>query len=274
MKNDRPPACKIEIFVTINCEFSLSRLNETHPAVVRCQVTCLNHSVFYSPAMALIITSGEGRFEFIRAGNISSRDGLYEIIFNNISKCEAQNNYTMEFEYLIHSNNSNIDRAVLQCGVRIFSFTNPLISLCWGQSHGIIRYDTTDTATMTTASSPVTPTATKLPDIAKTLAYTSSSPTTRTDLSSSPTIMTDMLSQERSGLVSSIIVLAVINVTQAVLLFVLCMYTMRRLKKVVPEPVFVITKHPSEVSITSSSTHAELNQNLPDSGNKFTICMP
>ena len=26
MKNDRPPACKIEIFVTINCEFSLSRL--------------------------------------------------------------------------------------------------------------------------------------------------------------------------------------------------------------------------------------------------------
>ena len=27
MKNDRPPACKIEIFVTINCEFSLSHLN-------------------------------------------------------------------------------------------------------------------------------------------------------------------------------------------------------------------------------------------------------
>ena len=26
MKNDRPPECKIEIFVTINCEFSLSRL--------------------------------------------------------------------------------------------------------------------------------------------------------------------------------------------------------------------------------------------------------
>ena len=27
LNNDRPPACKIENFVTINCEFSLSRLN-------------------------------------------------------------------------------------------------------------------------------------------------------------------------------------------------------------------------------------------------------
>ena len=130
--------------------------NETHPAVVRCQVTCLNHSRFYSPAMALVITSKE-QFRIIPAGNISSWDGLYDIHFNGTSSCEAHNNYTMEFEYHIYSNSSNIDRTVLQCGVHTNHFSNrPAYNiLCLGQLYGIIRYDNYET--MPTTSSPVMP---------------------------------------------------------------------------------------------------------------------
>ena len=133
--------------------------NETHPAVVRCQVTCHNYLGFYNPVMGLIITSEEpARLRRIPAVNISSGDGLYEILFNLISMCEAHNNHTMKFEYLIYSNNSNIDGAVLQCGVfvRHSPIANPP-ELCWGQTHGIIRYDTkTITITLPTTKSQTT----------------------------------------------------------------------------------------------------------------------
>ena len=134
--------------------FSLNT-NETHPAVVRCHVTCLNQQGVYNPAMALIITSQE-RFISVRGSNIiSSGDGLYEIYFRGISSCEAQNNYIMEFEYLIYSSSSDIDRAVVLCGV-VHPFTSPP---CWGQAYGIVRYDT-NLATTTTYTLSTTATST------------------------------------------------------------------------------------------------------------------
>ena len=89
--------------------------------------------------MALFITSRQ-ELEIVPGASIyRHRDGLliYEIHFRRISSCEAQNNYTMEFEYLIYSNSSDIDGAVLQCGVR--SFINQARGPCLGQSIGIIN---------------------------------------------------------------------------------------------------------------------------------------
>ena len=150
--------------------------NETHPAVVRCQVTCLNHLRFYNPVMTLIITSEEpARFRRILAMNISSGDGLYEILFNLISTCEAHNNYTMEFEYLIYSSNSNIDRTILQCGVSIFSFTNSNVPvLCWGQTHGTIQYDTNSDTKVIATTLPTTKSQTTRTDM---IIYSSLTPT-------------------------------------------------------------------------------------------------
>ena len=79
--------------------------NETHPAVVRCLVTCLNQRGTYGPAMALIITSQE-QFEAVYYYSLITwtTDGVYSrISLGNISYCEAQNNYTIEFEYLLYS---------------------------------------------------------------------------------------------------------------------------------------------------------------------------
>ena len=111
-------------------------MNETHPARVRCQVTCLNQqgTSTYYPIMALIVTSQE---KFIPVHVIDrfyySRDGLhFEVRTGNVSNCEAQNNYTMEYEYLITSNSSKIDRSVVICGVHAFHDWPPHI--CWGQS--------------------------------------------------------------------------------------------------------------------------------------------
>ena len=117
-------------------------MNEIHPARVRCQATCLNQQGTYSPAMALIVTSQE---EFITVRGARYRfyypwNGLhFEIRTGNVSYCEAQNNYTMEYEYLIASNSSKIDRSVVICGVHAFHDWPPHI--CWGQSYGIIRAD-------------------------------------------------------------------------------------------------------------------------------------
>ena len=115
--------------------------------MVRCQVNCLDQQEIYNAAMALNITSQE-LFISVRGSNTSSRDGLYEIYYRHISCCEAQNNYTMEFEYLIYSNSSIIDRALVICGATYFT---PLIySLCWGQSYGIIRYNSKPITTIPT----------------------------------------------------------------------------------------------------------------------------
>ena len=54
----------------------------------------------------------------------------------NVSYCEAQNNYTMEYEYLITSNSSKIDRSMVFC--RILYELSDLLCICWGQSYGII----------------------------------------------------------------------------------------------------------------------------------------
>ena len=114
---------------------STFNINGTHPAVVRCRVTCLNHQGSYIPVMALNIASLED-YEIIPGASIYRHwDGLYEIHVRGISFCEEQNN-TTEIEYLIYSNSSDIDGAVLQCGV-IHPPTNPP---CWGQSIGIINF--------------------------------------------------------------------------------------------------------------------------------------
>ena len=54
MKNDRPPTCKIEIFVTINCEFSLSRLRVQWATE---QDRCIEHGNGYL-AEGVVLTRG------------------------------------------------------------------------------------------------------------------------------------------------------------------------------------------------------------------------
>jgi hypothetical protein len=97
-------------------------VNETHPAAVRCQVTCLNQQGVYHPAMALIVTNQEKFIpilHYLDGVDAYSWNGLYfEIDYKNISHCNMQNNYTMEFEYLIYSNTSEID---LSCSSNLWS---------------------------------------------------------------------------------------------------------------------------------------------------------
>ena len=114
----------------------------THPAVVRCWVTCLNQQGTYRPAMALIVTS-QGRLIEIDQSVMISSDGHSKssIVTGNVSNCEPQNNYTMEFEYFIYSNDSNlIDRAVVVCGVQVVDQNTSSSHICLGQSYGIIQY--------------------------------------------------------------------------------------------------------------------------------------
>ena len=220
-------------------------------------MTCLNQQGIYNPAMSLIITSQE-RFTSVRG--TSTRDDLYEILFSGISNCGAHNNYTMEFEYLIYSNSSKIDRAVLQCGV-VYPFTNPP---CWGQSYVIIRYDTELVTTTTSMSSPATLSTTELQ-------------TTTTNMCSSPTIVTIGLSQEQSGLASSIAILAVIVITETVLLVLLSMYMIMRSQRknrialaplerqsLVMKTVRANEKAAEQAITCTSSTQTELNPKLLD----------
>ena len=181
-------------------------INGTHPALVRCHVTCLNQQGVYNPAMVLIITSQE-RFTIIPGSNTSSRDGLYEIYFRGISSCEAQNNYTMEFEYLIYSNSSDINRAVLQCGV-VHPHTNPP---CWGSSYGIIRYY--GTMTTTAAATTILPPPTTIDSM--------SSPGTSSVPSTTTLIIGLRGSQLQSGLISLAIILAIAMVICIPVSFVL-----------------------------------------------------
>ena len=87
--------------------------------------------------MALIVTSQEQFIEVRGAVNVSSTDGLYEIYYGNISHCDAQNNHTMKYTFLIYSTSSKIDHAVLVCGITY----SPVDTPCWGQTNGIIRYN-------------------------------------------------------------------------------------------------------------------------------------
>ena len=119
-------------------------VNETHPARVRCQVTCLNQQGFYHPAMALIVTSQEQFIPIIHyfeGVDTYSLNGLYfEVDYQNFSHCNVQNNYTMEFEYLIYSNTSEIDRSVVTCGVKFRAHLHQNNNVCWGDTFGIVRY--------------------------------------------------------------------------------------------------------------------------------------
>ena len=82
--------CEAMISGLLNSEgtvpwLSILETNGTHPAVVRCQVTCLDQQEFYNyiPAMALIITSQE---RFIRVSGPYTRDGfIYETRYGNIN---------------------------------------------------------------------------------------------------------------------------------------------------------------------------------------------
>ena len=120
-------------------------INETNPARVRCQVTCLNQQGFYDPAMALIVTSQEEFIpilHYLDGVDTYSWNGLYfEIDYQNFShNCDVHNNYTMEFEYLIYSNTSEIDRSVVTCGVKFRAHLYQNNDVCWGNMFGIIRY--------------------------------------------------------------------------------------------------------------------------------------
>ena len=95
--------------------------------------------------MTLIITSQE-QFKAVYYDSLITTvttDGTYsKILLGNVSYCEAQNNYTMEFEYLFYSNSSNIDCSVVVCGVILCDQPLQYSShLCWGQSFGITPYE-------------------------------------------------------------------------------------------------------------------------------------
>ena len=87
-----------------------------------------------------LITS-QGQFNIILGAGVTIRDGLY-VNFSTYGYCGAQDNYTMEFEYYIYSNSSDIDGAVLRCGVDIGVYAQSsgfIHHECWGQSIGIIN---------------------------------------------------------------------------------------------------------------------------------------
>ena len=113
--------------------------NKTHPARVRCQATCLDQQgTSYHPAMALIL---HGQEQYVpvygaRDSFTNSRHGLHFEI--HASYCEAQNNYTMEYEYLITSDASKIDRSVVFCGITYYDWPYRQECTCWGQSYGIL----------------------------------------------------------------------------------------------------------------------------------------
>jgi hypothetical protein len=128
-------------------QLTVLETNETHPARVRCRATCLNQQGTYIPTMALIVTSEERFIPVYGARDrFYSRDGLhFEVRKGNVSYCEERNNYTMEYEYLITSDSSEIARSVviILCGVEAFIWQSPYHQhcRCWGQSYGIIRPD-------------------------------------------------------------------------------------------------------------------------------------
>ena len=126
--------------------------NKTHPARIRCQATCLDQQgTSYRPAMALILRSQEHYIPIVPVYGHGARDsftyskhGLHFEI--RVSYFDVQNNYTMEYEYLITSNASKIDRSVVFCGIKHYNVMyyndQPYYDqacTCWGQSYGIIH---------------------------------------------------------------------------------------------------------------------------------------
>ena len=221
-------------------QLSTFDINETHPAVVRCLVSCLDRQRIYYPAMALIITSQE-LFVSVRGPYISSsRDGLYEIHYRNVSSCEAQNNYTMEFEYLIYSNSSIIDRALAICGAIIY-FT-PFInySLCWGQLFGIIRYNN---------SKPITTTPSDLQ------CHCLSVSATTTELIAGPNIQVELLSLI---LIPTIVVLILILSLTAAFLHIT-----RLRKKIVPVCVIEEQALVMKVELASEEVQQQKEKETP-----------
>ena len=83
--------------------------NKTHPARVRCQATCLDRLGACSPDSSLILSSQE---QFTPVCLYGARDSFYSRNGDISYNCEAQNNYIMEYEYLITSNASKINRCV------------------------------------------------------------------------------------------------------------------------------------------------------------------
>ena len=126
-------------------QLTILETNKTHPARVRCQATCLDQQgTLYRPAMALILHGQEQYIPIpdpvygaLRHDSFNySWDGLHFEI--RISYCEAQNNHTMEYEYLITSNASKINRSVVFCGIEYNDWPHRVCT-CWGQSYGIIH---------------------------------------------------------------------------------------------------------------------------------------
>ena len=144
-------------------------VNETYPAVVRCKVTCLNQQGFYHPAMALIITSQEEFIPFLyyvdRVDAYSSNGLYFEIHYKNVSYCNVQNNYTMEFEYLIYSNTSKIDRSVVTCGIQFSVYPNQTDDVCWGDTFGIVRYNGPELVSVVPSVPPPLSTANLTPEL-------------------------------------------------------------------------------------------------------------
>ena len=139
---------------------TILQTNNTHPARVRCQATCLDHQgTSYRPAMALILRGQEHYIPIVPVYGHRAHDS-----FNNYSKhglhfisyCEAQNNYIMEYEYLITSNASKSDCSVVFCGNKYYYSHNDYnqVCTCWGQSYGIIHAEVDTLADYQTPTNP------------------------------------------------------------------------------------------------------------------------
>ena len=228
--------------------------------------------------MALIITSQE-QFIIIRPSTPSIRDEI-QFKFSVISSCEAQNNFTMEFEYLIYSNSSILDHTVLQCGVVCLSFINPGHPIeIWGHSYGIIQYTMPSNTELATTSSDYTELAATSNDYTE-LATTSSDSNMCT--TTKPGIARQAASWS-SGSIAIVVVVASIIVCVSLVVGLLYMKYRSHKKIAVLEEQVLLTnvvhntneeetkilrqmeeELPAEQTSNPSPTHTNLNQKLPD----------
>ena len=111
--------------------------NETDPAVIVCQMTCLDFTRVHNPTLALIVTKLE-KFRIIPKGSsdYDTIDGLYQRINYTSSPevCEEGNNIT-QYSFAIYPT-IKLDRSVVRCGVSYHPGRTP----CWGEPVGFIRY--------------------------------------------------------------------------------------------------------------------------------------
>ena len=267
-------------------------INETHPAVVRCQVTCLDQQGFYRPAMALIITSQE---QFIPVSGyrdtVYSRDGLHsEIRIGDFSHCEAQNNYTMEFEYLITANTSKINHSVVICGVVFHDWPPYLQHTCWGQSYGIIRHNSALDAYYTV---PMASTNTESTHDQPHTGYSTDEHvyTLHSQVGTAPAL-SSMSVSKTSWLVSTVVLVFVINILMSIIILLsitafIRMKSQRRLNVIAPQCVQTVEQTlvikveqpsdsekevkeketPLDEDSNLSSVQVQLQQKLPDTIN-------